>query len=92
MPEHTVFIDTIGGTTVLSCQELGIKNIEYPHKEMTEEGIKETILTYKFMKKDAEFDINIIDDRPEPENYNEMRERESKQFKKNRNDMKAAKM
>jgi len=93
MTEHTIIIGSMGGTTVLSCETLQIKNIEFPFGEVNEETIKKTILDYKYLnEKDAKFDLVIIDNRPPSENYNEKKARESKEFKKSRNDMTAAKM
>ena len=86
--EHTVIVDTFGGTTVLSCIVLNIQNIEYPFKELDVQGIKKTILDYKYLKEeDANFDLIVIDNRPEPENFNEQRDKESKDFTKNRNEL-----
>jgi len=91
--EHSVILDSIGGGNVLSCDSLGIKNIEMPYKEVTTESVKKTILDYKHVKEeDAKFDIVIMDVRPAAENYNEKRDKESREFKKNRNDMTSAKM
>jgi len=85
-PEHEVIIDTMGGATILSCKALNISNIEHPWSDITEQSIKKTILDYKYMKEEnAKFDIKVIDIRPEPEPYNKVKERESKQFNKNHN-------
>lgn len=93
MVEHTIFLDLMGGTKVLSCEALGIKNIEYPYGKVTEEGIKDAILKYKHIAEEgANFDLVVINNIPPAENYNEVKNRESKEFKKSRNDMKAAKM
>lgn len=93
MVEHTVILDIMGGTKVLTCEALAIKNIEYHHNEVTVEGIKDTILAYKYLKEDeAKFDIVVVDNRPPSQNFNEQRDKESKEFKKSRNDMKTAKM
>lgn len=92
MPEHHVIVDSIGGTVVLSCEALSIKTIEYPFAELTGEGIKKCILNYKFLKEeDVTFDLNIIDNRPDPVDYNKQREKESKEFKKANNSMKTPK-
>jgi len=92
-PEHVVIVQSIGGANVLSCEALGIKTIECPYRDLTVENVKKTILDYKYMKEDAaNFDLRIHDARPEPENYNEKHKRESKEFKKSRNDMTSAKM
>ena len=84
-PEHIVTIDSIGGANVISCPDLGIKTIECPYRDLNVENIKKTILDYKYMKEeDANFDLRIQDARPEPENYNAVKERESKEFKAKR--------
>ena len=92
MVEHTVYLDTMGGSTILSCEGLQIKNIEYPYKEVDEQHIKKVILDYKYMSEEhADFDLIIMDNRPRPENYNVVKERESKEFKKNNNSMRTPK-
>lgn len=92
MTEHTVIIESIGGATVLSCQALGIRNIEHPYAPITAESIKKTILDYKYLKEEnCGFDLIIIDNRPEPEDFNKVRDRESKQQKKQNNSMRAPK-
>ena len=86
MTEHTVIIDTFGGSFVLTCPTLGITNIEFPFKKVDAENVKRTILDYKYLKEeDADFDLVIVDNRPVEENFNEKRARESKQFNKNNN-------
>jgi len=88
MTEHTVIISMVGGATVLSCEGLGIKNIEHPYSPITTESIKKTILNYKYLKEaDAIFDLVIMDNREEPVNYNEQREKESREFKYAQNSM-----
>ncbi len=92
MVEHIVIIDSLGGTNVLSCETLGIKTIECPYHDLTVENIKKTILDYKYMKEEeANFDLRIQDVRAEPENYNDVKTRESKEFKKGQNDLFASK-
>ena len=93
MVEHTVVIDSIGGATIMTCEALQIKNVEYPYKEFNVEGVKNAILDYKYMtEKHADFDLVIVDNRPaEPENYNKKKEEESKIYKKDHNNMKAPK-
>ncbi len=91
-PEHIVIINSIGGTNVISCEALGIKTIECPYHDLNVENIKKTILEYKYLKEEeANFDLKIQDARPEPENYNEVKERESKEMKAKRNDLFASK-
>ena len=91
-PNHIVIIDSIGGANVLTCAALDIKAIECPYRDLNVENIKKTILDYKYMKEeDAEFDLTIQDSRPEPENYNDVKERESKEFKAKRNNLFASK-
>lgn len=92
--EHVVIIDSIGGTAVLSCPTLDIKSIEFPFKEITIETIKKTILDYKYLKEeDANFDLIVKDNRPEPVNFNKQRAEESKAYKAKRDDsMNAARM
>ena len=87
-PEYIVIIDSIGGANVISCPSLGIKTIECPYRDITVENVKKTILDYKYLKEeDANFDLKIQDARPEPENYNDVKERESKEFKAKRNNL-----
>ena len=87
-PEHIVIVDSIGGANVLTCEALGIKSIECPYRDLTVENVKKTILDYKYMKEeDANFDLRIQDARPEPENYNEQKDRESKEFKAKRDNL-----
>jgi len=93
MTEHTVYVNSIGGGTTLSCESLQIKNIEYPHKELTPKGIIDTIIKYKYLTEaDKDMDILVIDNRPEEENYNTQRAKESTEIKRRRNDMTTAKM
>jgi len=93
MIEHTVYVSSIGGGTTLSCESLQIKNIEYPHKELTKEGIIDTIVKYKYLTEaDKDMDILVVDNRPKEENYNEQRAKESTEIKKRRNDMTTARM
>jgi len=88
MPEHTVIVDSLGGTKVLSCEALQIKTIEYPFKELTAEGIKRAILQHKFLTEETcGFDLLIVDNRPEPVNFNEQRTKESKEFKSSHNQL-----
>ncbi len=85
MVEHTVIINTFGGTHVLTCQALGINNIEMPW-EINAENVKKRILESKYMnEEEAEFDLVIVDNRPKAENFNVQKERESKMFKADRN-------
>jgi len=87
MNEHTVIIDTIGGTTVLTCQALNINNIEMPF-EINAENVKRRILEYKHdTEEHANYDLVIVDNRPPLENFNEKRAKESKILSKNRNRM-----
>lgn len=87
-PEHIVIIDSIGGANVISCPALGIKTIECPYRDLNTENIKKTILEYKHMKEnEANFDLRIQDSRPEPENYRDVQERESKEMKAKRNNL-----
>jgi len=73
---------------VLTCAALDIKTIECPYRDLTIENIKKTILNYKYLKEeDAEFDLTIQDSRPEPENYRDVQERESKEMKAKRNQL-----
>jgi len=93
MNEHTVTIDEVGGAIVMNCETLQIKNVEYPYANLTPKGIKEAIIHYKHMsKEETNIDVRVIDNRPEPVNFNEQRAQESKEFKKNNNSMNAAKM
>jgi len=88
MVEHTVIVESIGGATVLSCEALQFKNIEYGFSEVTPEGIKKRVLEYKMMsEKNADFDLVVVDNRPEPRPYHEIQAEESKIFKKSNNSM-----
>ena len=70
MNEHTVTIDEIGGATVMNCETLQIRNVEYPYTELTGEGIKEAITHYKHMsKEDMNIDVKVIDNRPDPVDF-----------------------
>ena len=94
MVEHTVLVDMIGGTIVLSSETLQIRNIEYSYPELTKEGIIDTLTNYKyFSKEDIEnMGIIVVDNRPkEEENYNEVKNRESQEFKRDRNSLKVEK-
>lgn len=77
----------MGGAYVLTCQSLGINNIEFPFKEVNEKTVKKTILDYKYMKEeDANFDLVIVDNRPKVEpNFNKLKAEQSKELNKNRN-------
>lgn len=91
--EHTVVVDLIGGCTTLSCETLQIKYIEYPYPELTAKGIKEVIINYKhFSKSEMNIDVIVVDNRPEEENYNDLKAKESQEFKKDRNSMLTGKM
>lgn len=91
-PNHVVIIESIGGANVITCAALGIKSVECPYRDLTIENIKKTILDYKYLKEeDAEFDLTIQDSRSEPENYNQVKERESKEFKAKRDNLFASK-
>ena len=87
MAEHTAIIDSMGGAFVLTCQTLGINNIEMPYKEVNAETVKKTILDYKYLKEeDADFDLVIVDNRPKVEpNFNELKAEQSKELNKNHN-------
>lgn len=86
IPEYIVTVDSIGGATVLSCDPLGIKNIEYPFKEIYADGIKKTILDYKYMsEKSANFDLSVQDNRPDPHDYHKKKAEESKILDKRKN-------
>lgn len=87
-PEHIVIINSIGGANVITCEALGIKSIECPYRDLNVENIKKTILDYKYLKEEeANFDLKIQDARPEPENYRDVQERESKEMKAKRNNL-----
>ncbi len=86
MVEHTVFVQEMGGAVVLTCQELGINNIEFPYDDFTGDNIKKTILKYKYLNEaDANFDIAIVDNRQPQEDFNLKKARESKELNKNHN-------
>jgi len=93
MPEHIIIINSMGGATALSCQSLGINNIEFPYAELTGEAVKKTILDYLFVKEaDVDYDLVIVDNRPPEKKFNEQREKESKEFKKANNQLFSSRM
>lgn len=76
----------MGGASVMNCEALQIKNVEYPYPELSADGIKKAILNYKFLKEDeANFDVKVIDtrvdDTVDKESYHDKRDREAKEFK-----------
>ena len=77
---HQVFIDRVGGGMVLTCESLQLKCVEYPYKELNEEGIIKTITHFKSLgKKQAEdLEVEVTDRRSPEENFNEQRKRESR--------------
>ena len=91
---HTVYVTSIGGGMVLNCESLQITNIEYPYPKLDGKGIAKTILHYKPLSESDvdDMEITVVDNRPPEENYNRIKERESKQIKKDRNSMTTSKM
>ena len=84
--KYNATITEIGGTTVLSCEGLGIKNIEYPYTYVNEKNIIETITRYKHQEVDKDIELDVYDMRDE-EDYQTKKIRESKEMKKNHNSM-----
>ena len=85
--KHTATITSIGGTPVLTCEGLGIKNIEYSYKEVNEKNIIETITTYKHQIVDKDVELEVYDMRVEGEDYQTKKINESKEMKKGNNSM-----
>lgn len=84
--EHTIILEEIGGANVISCPALGFRHIEHSGK-ITDAEIKTTILHYLYLTPDdsaSQFVFHVEDNRPEPENFNEKRAREAKEYKPKR--------
>lgn len=85
--EHQIILEEIGGADVISCPALGFKHIEHSGK-IDDFDVKLTILDYlhiDFKDEKANFDIQIVDNRPVQENFNEKRRKESLEYKHKRN-------
>jgi len=81
--EHEIYVNSIGGATVLSSKALNFYNIEH-NGALTHENIKATILRQLVIKPDSEqaqFTMKVIDQRQPEENYNEQRKKESLEHK-----------
>lgn len=85
LPSHTVTILFMGGADVISCESLGVSNLELSG-ELTPEAVKEALLRKLHIPEtdsQANFTVKIDDKRPPAdENYNEQKARESKEFKR----------
>lgn len=62
--DHIVFVDSIGGATVLSSESLQFKNLEMIFNELTEETVKNSILHFRPHLGDIkDLNITVIDNR-----------------------------
>ena len=64
MAEHTVYVDSIGGATVLSCESLNFKNIEMMYDKLNADTVKDTIIHFRPHLGDVkDLNIKVIDNR-----------------------------
>jgi len=85
--EHQIILEELGGADVISCPALGFKHIEHSGK-INDYDVKLTVLNYLRISQDdpkANFEVQIVDNRPPQENFNELRRRESLEHKHKRN-------
>jgi len=83
---HKIIVDEIGGGDVLTCETLGIKMIELVG-EMNPVDVKKTLLSRLHIQpKDAraDFDVEIIDNRPAQEKWADKQKREDRNHKPKR--------
>lgn len=81
--EHEIYVNRIGGATVISSKALNFYNVEH-NGPMTHENIKATILRQLHIKPDeerAQFTMKVVDQRQPEENFNEQRKKESLEHK-----------
>jgi len=63
MAEHTVYVDSIGGATVLSCESLDFKNIDMIYDELNSDTVEATILHFRPSLDVKDLQIKIVDNR-----------------------------
>ncbi len=63
MTEHTVYVDSIGGATVLSCESLDFKNIDMIYDKLTVETVKDTLLHFRPSLDVKDLEIKVVDNR-----------------------------
>lgn len=62
--EHIVYVDSIGGATVLSCESLSFKNLDMIYDKLTEETVKDTIIHFRpHLGEIKNLEIKVIDNR-----------------------------
>lgn len=62
--EHTVYVDSVGGATVLSCESLNFKNIDMMYDKLTEATVKDTIVHFRPHIGDMkDLKIKVVDNR-----------------------------
>jgi len=63
MVEHVVYVDSIGGATVLSCEALDFKNIDMIYDELTPSTVEATILHFRPNCDVKELKVKVVDRR-----------------------------
>ncbi len=64
MAEHIVFVDSIGGATVLSCESLGFKNLDMIYDKLNADTVKDTIIHFRPHLGDVKnLEIKVVDKR-----------------------------
>jgi len=61
--EHIVYVDSVGGATVLSSTSLGFKNLDMIYSKLNEKTVKDTILHFRPHLDVKELNICVKDNR-----------------------------
>lgn len=61
--EHIVYVDSVGGATVLSCEALDFKNIDMIYNKLNPDTVKDTILHFRPNLDVKGLDIKVVDRR-----------------------------
>lgn len=61
--EHIVYVGTVGGATVLSCESLDFKNLDHIYKELNPATVKDTILHFRPHLDVKGIDVKVVDNR-----------------------------
>lgn len=70
-PKHKVYVTSVGGAVVLSCETLEFKNVEMPFEKLTPATVTKTITDYRPFLKGEDIDVEVIDMRPKKEEHPE---------------------
>lgn len=61
--EHTVYVDSVGGATVISSNTLQFKNLDMIYDKLTPETVKKTILHFRPHLDVKGIEVKVVDNR-----------------------------